>query len=439
MSKTPASRTESERNSNNAFSFGSYATSPAPAPGAAPITNVLGGPPPYQAPAGLFGPPSPVPSLPRVSLFGISTTTSSFGSPAAPSTSNLGSRSLFESVSVGDHSCHPSPRPPLESQNRYIPTVVVEYEHTPSQKSLFYPISAMGVYRDWSFEELRFYDHRPSRANVPTYSPFKLNTSPATKVPNKVVFEKYHLTSGTTAIFDSEELLKFVDTNSASTLESVLGKLLQLATVRTEKPAGSEPGPSNQPATTEPELFTKPVFSREASTSTQPATSREASTSTQPAAPEPGAPIKPASAIPKPNTNFFTSPAESRPSTSTEHEAAQTDPNSYDLQLSDPNERRARFASLSTGTVTFSSTIWEDAIRVLVKESPFMVEKLKDARSVTEHELAKRFKDLMETASNTPRFVDGVKRFSIQVSELLDETFAKLVTAVEDQSTQIVK
>lgn len=105
----------------------------------------------------------------------------------------------------------------------------------------------------------------------------------------------------------------------------------------------------------------------------------------------------------------------------------------YQTQLTDPGERRKRFRELPSLTTEFSSSVWDDALRVLVRDSPFLVDAIKDARSVTEYELGQRFRELMETASNTPRFVKGVQRFSKQIPELLDRVFEKLVTVVDEQ------
>lgn len=134
-----------------------------------------------------------------------------------------------------------------------------------------------------------------------------------------------------------------------------------------------------------------------------------------------------------------TEPTKSESKAPAKNADSKTDPvsNAYQVQLTDPQDRRQRFQNLPAGLAKFSSSIWDEALRALVKDSPFMVDAIKDARFEIEYQFVLRFRELMQSASNTPRFVDGVKKFSGQVSELLDLVFGKLVGVAQDHNMQI--
>lgn len=151
----------------------------------------------------------------------------------------------------------------------------------------------------------------------------------------------------------------------------------------------------------------------------------------QPSQP-PAAPLQAGPASNRSEGSDITPPLHYKPASGSKPSASITETN-YQTQLTDPGERRKRFRELPSLTTEFSSSVWDDALRVLVRDSPFLVDAIKDARSVTEYELGQRFRELMETASNTPRFVKGVQRFSKQIPELLDRVFEKLVTVVDEQ------
>ncbi|KAH9807900.1 hypothetical protein DFH28DRAFT_1001053 [Melampsora americana] len=132
------------------------------------------------------------------------------------------------------------------------------------------------------------------------------------------------------------------------------------------------------------------------------------------------------------------------PQTSDSSQSTTTEPSPSSSTINPESESRKSKTELKTSLdrfnkitltqpVSFSRTVWEHALSVLIKDTKYTMEMIKEARLITEYQIGLRFQELMRTASNTPRFIKGVKQFSLQIGEVLDEVFGKLCKVLEEE------
>lgn len=217
----------------------------------------------------------------------------------------------------------------------------------------------------------------PNSSTVPGASTSSQSTSTnLPKISPTEFFEKREFGEGTTLAFDPAKLAQWLEKHCHPfTNDSSLKLLVEMATV--------QPAPTTKQTTNEP----------------------------------------------NPSLNSSTSaPETSQPSNKS---PVQPDP---PKSPTDPTTRLNRFDKIALTTpMTFSTTVWEHALSVLIKDSKYTVEVIKDARLVTEYQIGIRFQELMGSASNTPRFVKAVQKFSKQVGEVLDEVFGKLCKLADEE------